>query len=179
MAIRLEDEYANVTPGDSAYPGGSFKNASTPTSVDGTHFEKTWANDFLGFFQALITAAGITPSGAPDTATASQYKQALEKLTGQTAGSIRNVAATGPVLAADRIIVIDAGAGNINLTLLSAADANARVVEIYRKRSDPGTFTVTLLPDGAETIAGDSSVTLLPGEGHKYIPDGVNDYIQA
>lgn len=80
MAIKLEEEYGNAVAGDANYPGGSFKNATTGGSSDGTPLEKKWANDWLGFFQALLTEAGIVPSGAPDTAVASQYFEALQAL---------------------------------------------------------------------------------------------------
>ena len=80
MAIKLVDEYVNSTPADADYPGGSFKNATTGGGVDGTPLEKKWANDWLGFFQAILAATGIIPSGAPDTATSSQYLTALWQL---------------------------------------------------------------------------------------------------
>lgn len=80
MAIKLVDEYVNSTPADADYPGGSFKNATTGAGVDGTPLEKKWANDWLGYFQALLAATGIVPSGAPDTATSSQYLDALWQL---------------------------------------------------------------------------------------------------
>jgi hypothetical protein len=78
MAIRIEDQYpTRSTPADADYPEGSFKNDSTGTALDGTPLEKTWPNDIYGFLQALLDAAGITPSGSPDTAVASQYLAAM------------------------------------------------------------------------------------------------------
>lgn len=82
MAIRLADTYpAGVVEAASAdYPGGSFKNETAPAAGDGTPLDKLWGDDFLGFFNALLSAAGIVPSGAPDTAVASQYLEALQTL---------------------------------------------------------------------------------------------------
>lgn len=77
MAIKLVDEYVNVTPANADYPGGSFKNSSTGVSLDGTPGEKKWVNDWLGFFQSLLAATGVIPSGVPDTVVASDYLTAL------------------------------------------------------------------------------------------------------
>ena len=77
MAIKLEDEYTYAEPATAEYPGGSFKNASTPTGADATPLEKRWANDILGFLDALMVEAGLVHSGAPDTALVSQRLQAL------------------------------------------------------------------------------------------------------
>lgn len=178
MAVKIADLYLNTNPADANYPGGSFKNASSPAATDGTPFEEQWANDMLGFMQALLALAGVVPSGVPDTAINSQHLQAVLKIMGTTAASIRPVAVTGPVVAADRIIVIDASAGAVDLTFLSAASADAKAIKVIRKRSDPGTHAVTLLPAGGQTIAGAASATLLPGEGYEFIPDGATDYIQ-
>lgn len=178
MAIKLADEYLNTNPADSNYPGGSFKNASSPTATDGTPFEEKWANDMLGFMQALIALAGITPSGVPDTAISSQHLAALLQIMGQTAGAIRNVAVSDVVVAGDRVIIVDASGGNVNLTFLSAADSDANAIKVQRSRTDTSSYIVTLVPDGVETIGGESSVTLLPGEGYEFIPDGSTNFLQ-
>lgn len=178
MAVKIADLYLNTNPADANYPGGSFKNASSPTATDGTPFEEQWANDMLGFMQSLIALAGVIPSGMPDTAVNSQHLQAALKIMGVVSSAIRSVAVTGPVVASDRVIVIDASAGAVNLTLLSAASADAKMIKVIRKRSDPGVYAVTLTPQGGQTIGGGPTVELLPGEGYEFIPDGSTDYIQ-
>lgn len=80
MAIALATEYAYSNPPSEAYPGGSFKDDSTGATGDGTPLDSQWANDFLGFFQALLTRVGWAANGAPDTAQASQYFDAMEAL---------------------------------------------------------------------------------------------------
>jgi hypothetical protein len=45
--------------------------------LDGTPFEKKWANDIIGFLQKLLNVAGVTPSGDPDTVLASDYYDSL------------------------------------------------------------------------------------------------------
>lgn len=78
MAINLDDRYpGRAGPKNLAYPQGSFKNRTSPTSKDGTYLEKDWANDWAGFFQALLSYAGMTANGVVDTAQASQYFDAL------------------------------------------------------------------------------------------------------
>ncbi|MCK9556298.1 hypothetical protein M0R36_10905 [bacterium] len=86
MTINLETEYgARANPADSDYPFGSFKNESVQGSDDGTPIEVAWGNDMLGFFQALLDRASITPSNSPDTAPESQTLAALLKNLSDTA----------------------------------------------------------------------------------------------
>lgn len=78
MAINLDDRYpGRANPKTLNYPQGSFKNRTSPTSKDGTYLEQDWANDMLGFFQAMMKKAGLTANGDVDTAQASQYLDAL------------------------------------------------------------------------------------------------------
>lgn len=78
MSLKLNERYPgrfnNPTAG---YPQGSFKNRTTPTAKDGSYLEKDWANDKEGFFQSLLSQAGIAANGAVDAVGASQYFSAL------------------------------------------------------------------------------------------------------
>jgi len=59
----------------------------------------------------------------------------------------------------DEIIVIDAGANDVELTLLEASNFEiGSEVKIIVK--DEGTFSVTLTAGGSDTISGDASVLL-------------------
>ncbi|MGL5726699.1 MAG: gp53-like domain-containing protein [Plesiomonas sp.] len=74
--------YPNRYPGrwdstSAQYPQGKFKNRSSPTAKDGSFCEMDWANDWAGFFGAILKNAGVTPNGSIDTATASQLYDAL------------------------------------------------------------------------------------------------------
>jgi hypothetical protein len=60
------------------YPYGKAQNESVAGASDGTPLEKAWVNDLWGFLQAVLAAAGITPSGTPDKVGASQYLQGLQ-----------------------------------------------------------------------------------------------------
>lgn len=83
MALDLTIRYPgqiDTTTDPTGYPYGKPKNKSTAVSQDGTPLEKDIVGDVVGFEQALLKQAGITPSGNPDKVGASQYLQALGKL---------------------------------------------------------------------------------------------------
>lgn len=95
MAIRLEDELpaGRVIPADADYPDGSYKDEAIPeVSNDGSPITADVKNSKEGFFQALLIAAGITPSGVPDTVLASDYKDALDTLFSIQAQTTHNMA---------------------------------------------------------------------------------------
>lgn len=78
MAIIPKTKYpGQIDTTDVNYPQGKARNIVTAGDGTGTPWEKDLANDILGFQQALLNAAAITPSGTPDSATVSQYLQAL------------------------------------------------------------------------------------------------------
>lgn len=66
-----------VTAADSNYPYGSSKSETTSGAGDGTPYIKARADDIAGFQQAMLTEAGIVPSGSADTALNSQYLESL------------------------------------------------------------------------------------------------------
>lgn len=70
-----------------------------------------------------------------------------------------NVTST-PVTAADTtdIIIGLTGVGTVNLPLIASFKDRALIIT-----NDSGSFTMTIDPDGIETIAGLSSLTMLPG----------------
>lgn len=81
MAINPNDRYPGQTTAPSAdYPYGGARNQSVPGDNTGTPLEADLVNDIFGFQQALLEEAGIVPSGTPETATASQYKDALDSI---------------------------------------------------------------------------------------------------
>src|ERR1041384_5231371 len=71
------------------YPWGKARNDAVPGDGLGTPLEKGWISDLFGFEQALLAAAGITPSGTPDKVGASQYLAAILQLT-QTISDARS-----------------------------------------------------------------------------------------
>lgn len=78
MALELHVRYpAQVLLGGADYPFGQARNVTVPGDGTGTPFEADLVNDWLGFLQGLLLAAGINPSFTPDTAIASQYRDAI------------------------------------------------------------------------------------------------------
>ncbi|AUR88367.1 immunoglobulin-like domain protein [Vibrio phage 1.112.O._10N.286.46.B11] len=59
------------------HPAGPCLNRSAPGVEDGSYFEKSWVNDLMALPGAIMNAAGYTPNGTEDTATASQVFDAL------------------------------------------------------------------------------------------------------
>lgn len=81
MALKIFEKYAPfANPADEDFTHGSIKNDSTPGAEDGTQLDAAQVNDYVGFTDALLAAAGIEPNGSPDTALVSQRLQAMNKL---------------------------------------------------------------------------------------------------
>ena len=77
--LKIYQRYApDAVAPTTAYPLGSIKNDSVPGADDGTPLEKDWGNNVEGFHQALMTSAGLTASGTPDTAISSQLLAAVK-----------------------------------------------------------------------------------------------------
>ncbi|AUR84348.1 hypothetical protein NVP1054O_44 [Vibrio phage 1.054.O._10N.261.52.A1] len=75
------------------HPAGECLNRSAPGVEDGSYFEKAWVNDLMALPGAIMNAAGYTPNGTEDTATASQVFDALvnsrwSAIANYTAGTI-------------------------------------------------------------------------------------------
>jgi hypothetical protein len=78
MALKRNERYPGRFDNPSTeHPQGAFKNRSAPNAKDGTYLERDWANDWDGFFAALLKNAGVTANGSVDTALSSQYFDAL------------------------------------------------------------------------------------------------------
>lgn len=90
--IKLSTTYVQSVAPDASYPqGGSFKNAATPESADGTPLERQWGNDIYGFFEAALAAGGVVASGVSETASASDVLTALRNLM-WSPGDLKNCA---------------------------------------------------------------------------------------
>jgi len=77
---------------------------------------------------------------------------------GATRGAYRSVTATGNVVSGDYLLVCDATAGAITMTLPSAALVPGRIYVF--KRINSGANAVIVDPSGAETIDGAATHTL-------------------
>lgn len=74
------DFVGRFTAASAEYPFGSAKNETTAGAGDGSPYILIRANDLFGMHQALLTSAGITPSGDADTALLSEYTQAIVEI---------------------------------------------------------------------------------------------------
>lgn len=78
MALKRNERYTGRFQNPTTdHPQGAFKNRSAPNAQDGSYLEADWANDWDGFFSRLLTVANLTPNGSVDSATSSQYYDAL------------------------------------------------------------------------------------------------------
>lgn len=73
----LPENAGRVTAPSLAYPFGSAKDDSTGSTGDGMPVKIAYFNDSFGMQQALLRAAGLTPTGSADTALSSQYLQSI------------------------------------------------------------------------------------------------------
>ena len=74
MAINLNTQYSSKNvPVSTNYPYGQGMNVSAQGAGDAVPWEAAVFNDWNGYFQAVLSAASIVPSGTPDNAVTSQY----------------------------------------------------------------------------------------------------------
>lgn len=77
MAINPETQYpGKIAPSTPDYPYGAARNITLPGDGTGTPWEAALVNDIFGWQQALLSSAGVVPSGSPDKVGASQYLEA-------------------------------------------------------------------------------------------------------
>lgn len=86
----LPENVGRITAPEPAYPYGSAKNDSTGTTGDGTPIRAPLMNDTYGFYQALLTRAGIVPSGVAETALNSQLLDAIDAIIAASASDTLN-----------------------------------------------------------------------------------------
>ena len=80
MAVKRDSRYpGRWSPADADFPLGGPKNRTTPTSQDGSYFNRDFIADYEAFFQRLMTEGGVTANETPDTAPTSQFYSAFER----------------------------------------------------------------------------------------------------
>ncbi len=83
MAKILSTLYPGKVDIDANNLDGTFKNRTSDALKDGTPYEKGWSSDVWGFLAHILKKAVISPSGAEENQTNSQYYDALEGLVGR------------------------------------------------------------------------------------------------
>lgn len=140
MSLKLNERYPGRYNNPSAdYPLGSFKNRTAPGAKDGSYLEQDWANDKEGFFQSLLSLAGITPNGSVDKVGASQFFDALQRLKQNQVGTAYPT--TGPSAA----LVLTPGPA------ISAYAAGQRF-RVKFNRASTGTDTLNISGAGAKPL---------------------------
>lgn len=146
MAINLQTEFTpRIDPPTPAYPTGSIKDSTTPTSNDGTPLRAVWGNDWQGFSDALLAAAGISASGVADTALASQRMEALLAVIGNALGLIP-VSGGGALEVGKRYWILDSNTytlpdvtsftGGENVELYKAGAAVTPTIQVEGSNSE-------------------------------------------
>lgn len=132
--------------------------------MDGTYLEKDWANDWGGFFQRMLSQAGIAPNGVVDTAQSSQYYDALISIIGGISRDYLNALTVNVASSANVDLTASAPlTANINITgSTTITGFTAAAGKCYIARF-AGSLTLTnnaniVTPSGANIItsAGDS-----------------------
>lgn len=92
MAINPGALYpTKMNPASGAWPLGEPRNVSSAGVGDGTPWEVGVVKDIMGLQQAILTEGGITASGTPETATASQYLEGLSAIFGRQRGATTDI----------------------------------------------------------------------------------------
>lgn len=168
MAVKLAELYpGRATAADANYPYGSFKNATSDESNDGTPVDNGWGNDIAGFLQALLTKAGVVPSGAPDTAQSSQYLRAMESIMWRAGDSkfCHHTVVDPGWLEADGKTVGDGASG-------ASARANADTEALFtRLWSNPAASNKLYTAAGAEVARGGSAAADFAAQRRIALPD--------
>ena len=126
MALNLNSQFSpRINPPDANYPTGSFKDSTAPGVFDGTPLESVDRNDWQGFSDALLTAAGITADGIADTALVSQRFQALL----QMISGLTPISGGGPLEINKRYLILD----ELTYTLPDTTNLTIKqTVEVYK-----------------------------------------------
>jgi hypothetical protein len=90
-------EFLNTT---GAFPNVEATDSSGPTLRDGTPINANLINDIWGAFQAILNAAGVTPSEGVESSSASDLLDSIRKLVGAP-GEIVMYATPSDVIAAN------------------------------------------------------------------------------
>jgi len=166
MAIELQNK-TNVDAPDGTWPYGKTKDDTG--SNDGTPLDHATLTDYIQFFARMSAEAGITFNGLPDNQTNGwQYVRALKMAT-RPGIAVANISASALMSTYTGIYGDYLSQVLLNFTGQVAAitftlDASANYDNgCYVMLKNNGDYAVTITPDGADTINGQTSVVLLPG----------------
>ena len=169
MAINPSAKYANIDTTDPAYPLGKARNVVVKDDGTGTPFDKDWLNDLFGFQQALLAEAGISATGTPDTATASQYLDAIQSLIASGVSGVQSYSDLDALKAAE----IDAGKLGVAVRYCPSGDVVQGLIYLcltpaqyggvpdgYIDHYDAAGNVLALIVNGAPTVEQSGGVSL-------------------
>jgi len=159
MGLDLTIQYpGKINDSDPGYPYGAAQNITTPGDGTGTPWEQAIVNDFLGYQQALLVQSGLTPSGNPDTALDSQYRDAAEILAGR--GLVQVVSGNHFIADTDKVVhvLVITGTNDLDLFLPSVLTNPGRNVIVKKIDAAAGTVTIKTESDSV-TIDGVPGLT--------------------
>lgn len=143
MAINPATQYPGKidTSDPDGYPYGKAQNVAVSGDGTGTPWEKALINDLFGLGQALLSEAGITPTGTPDKVGASQYLDAILGLkrknyiinpsmaVSQENGDGPTIVGSTPIYVADEVTAANTS-GTGSLTGTRGAAGGLRTVKV-------------------------------------------------
>lgn len=139
MAIHPSNQFTGKidTTDTTNYPLGKARNITTSGDGTGTPWVAPLVNDIFGLQQALLTHAGVTPNGAPDTAPLSQYLEALQKLNGRQIFEADGTFTTPPWVKRLRVTCVGGGGGGGNFSSTTAGSGGGGGATATRVIDDP------------------------------------------
>jgi hypothetical protein len=152
MTIQRDVKYpGRWIAADADYPLGGPKNRTTPTSADGSYFDKDWIADSEAFHGKLIADAGITPNNTPDTAQASQIHDAF-------VDAIETIA---PAEESASTTVIGVSRKSTALEITAGTEDGAVFVSPKQLQDKLGSVSQLDVSSEAEAIAGTDNTTAI------------------
>ncbi len=138
-----------------------FKNSNATLGTPATDLNAEWANGVTEEHLNLIEGVGLVPA----LATLTQVRQAVKRLAG---ANVRTITVVGPTaLTADDagLIVLDATANAVTITLPAANLVVGVPLQFQFVRIDTSANAVTINRAGADTFVGGATSFVLVGQG--------------
>jgi len=166
------------------YPHGRAKNKVSESDTTGFPLEKDWVNDWLGFCQAMVVHAGITPTNTPEQVGVSQVMDAIEYLIDEVSGTKFDAAVDGltdwlTIIAG----IVTARLGTWNIPLVMQTNTSDRfeyasvspdyIAQVLRQSSvaASGGIRIPIQPPYPNLRLSENGVVVdLIGTGHSSLP---------
>jgi hypothetical protein len=148
-----------------------------PGITEATDLRSWWLSMVQEELMSILTAAGVTP----DTG-ATQFNQVLQSVRRLTAANVTSVSSSpGAPLTVDEagLILVDATAGSIAMTLPAVAAANGTPLRYTFARLDNTANSVSVAVHSGDTVAlGSAPISIGPLSRLGVVGDGVSRWVQ-